>query len=249
MSQFTKVGTDAVTSATAEKDTQSSAHVPFPTGTTVKVRILSATDSAEYYAHGIYGKVSTFVPKTPAERNSKGFITGNPSVWDRAATLLYDEARSAKDAGNEQAAEQIRKEAYLLKSKRRYLVGFGNLQTGEFGFVDLTPKQAAGVFAAIKKYEKRLDKIAFELTKSGSSTDTTVSLSPIIDMDEDLTEAERANFDKLNGAAFDFSVFDGFLYEADEAEQTRNLVIAGFDIGRLGLTLSADTATAEPVNF
>lgn len=243
MSQFTKRGAAAVESATTEKDTSTSLHVPFPSGATLKVRIKSAEDSAEYYAHGIFGKVNTFVPKVPAERNAKGYVTANPSVWDRAAELLYADAKAAKESGDEAASEKLRNEAYLLKSKARYLIGFGNLETGEDGFVDLTPKQAAGVFAAIQKYAKRLDKTAFELSKTGSSTNTVVTLSPIIDMDEDLTEAERANFAKCGEKPFDFAAFEGFLFEADEAEQTKNLVIAGFDIGRLGLSIGASTAT------
>ena len=242
MSQFTKRGAAAVESATTEKEAKVSAHVPLPSGTTLKVRILSQEDSAEYYAHGIYGKVNTFVPKVPAERNANGYVTSNPSVWDRAADLLYADAKAESD---EKKAEALRKDAYLLKSKARYLVGFGNLETGEIGFVDLTPKQAKGIFATITKYAKKLDKLAFELSKTGASTDTVVSLSPILDMDEDLTEQERANFDKLAGVTFDFAAFDGFLFEADEAEQTKNLVIAGFDIGRLGLTLGAGANEPE----
>lgn len=246
MSQFTKRGSAAVESATAEKDATSSLHVPFPSGTTLKVRIKSAEDSAEYYAHGIFGKVNTFVPKEPADRNAKGYVTAKPSVWDRAADLLYADAKKVKDGGDEAAAEKIRNEAYLLKSKPRYLIGFGNVATGEDGFVDLTPKQASGVFAAIQKYAKRLDKTAFELTKTGSSTNTVVTLSPIIDMDEDLTDAERTNFAKLGENPFDFATFEGFLFEADEAEQTKNLVIAGFDIGRLGLSIGATQNNATP---
>jgi len=245
LSQFTKRGADAVSSATAEKETTASLHVAFPSGTTLKVRIKSAEDSAEYYAHGIFGKVNTFVPKIPAERNAKGYVTANPSVWDRAADLLYADAKAAKDAGDEKGAEKIRNEAYLLKSKPRYLVGFGNLETGTDGFVDLTPKQAKGVFAAIKKYAKKLGTLAFELSKTGSNTDTAVTLSPILDMDEDLTDKERANFAKLGEQPFDFAAFDGFLFEADEAEQTKNLVIAGFDIARLGLTIGAAASKTE----
>lgn len=244
MSQFTRKGSAAVSAATADKETKQSAHVPFPSGTTLKVRILSPEDSAEYYAHSIFGKVPTFVPKVPAERNERGFITGNPSLFDQAADLLYAEAKALKDAGNEAAAEKVRNEAYLLKSKPRYLVGFGNLETGELGFVDLTPKQAKTVFAAITKYAKKLDKLAFELSKTGSSTDTTVTLSPILDMDEDLSDAERENFGKLDGKQFEFALFDGFLYEADEAEQATNLVKAGFDISRLGLTIGATNASS-----
>lgn len=244
--QFTKRGSAAVESATAEKDTKDSIHVPFPSGTSLKVRIKSAEDSAEYYAHGVYGKVNTFVPKTPADRNAKGYVTGNHSVWDRAADLLYADARAAKEAGAPEAdVKLITDKAYLLKSKARYLIGFGNLETGGDGFVDLTPKQAKGVLAAITKYAKKLDKVAFELTKAGSSTDTTVTLSPVLDMDEDLTDQERANFAKCGETPFSFESFEGFLFEADEAEQTKNLVIAGFDIARLGLSIGAAAAKAD----
>lgn len=246
MSQFTRKGSAAVSAATAEKETGTSAHVPFPSGTTLKIRIKSGEDSAEYYAHGIYEKVKTFVPKVPAERNAKGYVTANPSVWDQAADLLYADATAAEKAGaTTDEVKAIRNEAYLLKGKPRYLVAFGNLETGEDSFVDLTPKQAKGVLAAITKYAKKLDKLAFELSKTGSSTDTVVTLSPIIDMDEDLTDVERANFEKCGAQSFNFELFEGFLYEADEAEQTKNLVIAGFDIGRLGLSIGA-TGGGQP---
>lgn len=243
--QFTKRGAAAVESATAEKDAKESAHVPFPSGTTLKIRIKSAEDSAEYYAYGVFGKVNTWVPKVPAERNAKGYVTANPTAWDRAAELLYADAKAAKDSGDEAKAEKLRNEAYMLKGKARYLVGFGNVETGEDGFVDLTPKQAAGVFATITKYAKKLGTVAFELTKAGSSTNTTVTLSPVLDMDEDLTDAERANFAKCGEAPFNFDTFEGFLFEADEAEQTKNLVIAGFDIGRLGLSIGSNAVPAD----
>jgi hypothetical protein len=242
---FTKRGAAAVTSATTEKDTKTSAIVTFSSGTSLKVRIKSKDDSVEYYAYSVFGKVNTFIPKEQAERNDKGYVTANPTVWDRAAQLLYDDAKALKDAGDEAGVEKIRQQAYLLKGKPKYLIGLGSLETGEDIVVDLTPKQAAGVFAAIAKYEKKLDKLAFELSKTGSSTNTVVSLSPILDMDEDLTDAERTNFAKCGEKPFDDKLFDGCLYVADEAEQTKNLVIAGFDIGRLGLTIGAAASNAD----
>lgn len=243
---FTKRGAEAVTSATTEKDTKTSAIVSFGSGTTLKVRVKSKEDSVEYYGYGLFGKVNTFVPKEPAERNAKGYITANPTPWDRAAQLLYDDAKAEKDAGNEAAAEKIRAQAYLLKGKPKYLVGFGSLETGEDIVVDLTPKQAASVFATIEKYAKKLGTMAFELSKTGSSTNTVVTLSPIIDMDEDLTEEERKNFAKAGETPFDFAVFESCLYVADEAEQVKNLVIAGFDIGRLGLSIGAASSASTP---
>lgn len=244
-SMFTKRGAAAVTSATAEKETKSSVLVSFTSGTTLKVRIKSKEDSVEYFAYGMFGKVSTFVPKNPADRNDRGYVTGNAGPWDRAAQLLYDDAKAAKDAGDEAKAEKIRQQAYLLKGKAKYLVAFGNLADGADIVVDLTPKQAAGVFATIEKYAKKLGTMAFELTKSGSSTNTTVTLSPIIDMDEDLTDAERANFAKAGEKPFDFEQFETCLFVADEAEQIKNLVVAGFDIARLGLSIGASGSNAN----
>jgi hypothetical protein len=243
---FTKRGAEAVESAQAEKDTKSSVIAPFSSGTTLKVRVKSKLDSVEYYAYSVFGKVNTFVPKEPAERNAKGYITANPTVWDKAADLIYADAKAAKDSGDEAGAEKIRNVAYQLKGKAKYLVGLGNLADGTDIVVDLTPKQAAGIFATIAKYEKKLATMAFELSKSGSSTNTVVTLSPIIDMDEDLTPEERANFAKCGENPFDFELFEDCLYVADEVEQTRNLVIAGFDIGRLGLTIGSTTSTSAP---
>lgn len=239
MSIFTKRGSEAVASATAEKDGGGSALVAFPSGTTLKVRVKSAEDSAEYYGYSIFKKVNTFVPEKPAERNGKGFITGNPTVWDRAADYYYGLAKKAREAGDEATAKEHSDAAYLFKGKPRYLMGFGSLETGEDIVVDLSAKQAKTIIAAIQKYAKKLDKIAFELSKSGSSTDTAVTLTPILDMDEDLTDAERANFAKTGEKPFDFALFEDCLYIADETEQIKNLVVAGFDIGILGLTLGA----------
>lgn len=241
MSIFTKRGADAVTSAQAEKDEKDSVMLPFTSGTTYKVRIKAVDESVEYYGYGMFGKVNTFVPKNPSERNAKGYVTANPTAWDRAAALLYEDAKAAKDAGDEAGAEKIRQQAYLLKGKPKYLLAFVNLESGAYGVVDLTPKQAAGVFATIQKYAKKLDKLAFELAKTGSSTNTVVTLSPLLDIDEDLTKEERANFDKAAEIGpFDFELFETCLYVADEAEQTKNLVIAGFDIARLGLSIGAN---------
>ncbi|MGG4453177.1 hypothetical protein [Brevibacillus porteri] len=241
MSIFTKKGSEAVAAATAEKDTKGSAIVSFNGGTTLKVRVKSVEDTAEYYGYGIYNKVNTFVPKQPAERNAKGFITTNPTVWDQAANYYYGLAKETKERGDEKAAEELSKKGYLYKGKPRYLIGLGSLETGENIVVDLTAKQGKTVIAAMQKYAKKLDKVAFELSKTGSSTDTVVTLTPILDMDEDLTDAECVNFAKCGEKPFDFALFDDCLYLADETEQIKNLVVAGFDIGILGLTLGANT--------
>ncbi|WP_235847603.1 hypothetical protein [Paenibacillus tuaregi] len=159
--------------------------------------------------------------------------------------MLYADAKAAKDAGaSEDAVKKITDEAYLYRGKQRFLRAFFDLTTGKDIVVDLSPKQEKTLKAVIEKYAKKLGSIAFELTKTGSSTNAVVALSPIIDMDEDLTEAERANFAKVGEKPFDLAEFETCLYVADEEEQTKNLVVAGFDIARLGLSIGAAASSS-----
>ncbi|MEW9697996.1 hypothetical protein [Paenibacillus sp. SI8] len=244
MSLFTKRGADAVNSAvTNDGGAKDSPIVSLKSGTSYKVGVKSVADVAEYYGYSIFKKVNTFVPKNPASRNAKGFVTGNATVWDRAAESLYTEADAAKDAGASEAdVKKLTDEAYLYRGKPRFLRAFYDLDSGKDIVVDLSPKQEKTIKAVIQKYANKLGKIAFELSKTGESTSAVVALSPIIDMDEDLTDKQRENYAKLGASPFDMESLETCLYVADEAEQIKNLVIAGFDIGRLGLTYGGDSA-------
>ncbi|MGM0904219.1 MAG: hypothetical protein ACQEXB_24335 [Bacillota bacterium] len=248
MSQFER-GADALNSLNATNEGASgnkAEFASFKSGTTYKVRVLGTADLIRFYSYGIFKKVNSFVAKNPSVKNPKGFPVDNLTPWDQAFKYYQDIAFAARDKGNATAEEENRNLAYQFKPKERYALGFIDLETGEPLIVDLSKKQAQTVNATIVKYEKKLGKIAFELAKSGSSTSTVVSLSPIIDMDEDLSDKERGNFGKLDGAEFDMSLFDGLLYEADEKEQIENLVAAGFDITLIGLSIGAnDDAPAE----
>jgi hypothetical protein len=245
MSLFTKKGEAAAQATNDNGGGAESPIVSFKSGTTYKVGVKSVNDVAEYYGYGIFKKVNTFCPKNPAVRNARGFIESSPSVWDRAADLLYADAKKAEEAGASEAdVKPIRDEAYLYRGKKRYLRAFFDLATGKDIVVDLSPKQETQIKAVIEKYAKKLGKVAFELGKTGQSTNAAVALSPVLDMDEDLTDVERANYGKLADAPFDLESFETCLYVADEAEQVKNLVVAGFDIARLGLSIGAAPSTA-----
>lgn len=239
MSMFTKRGEDAVNSAaTNDGGGSESPIVSFKSGTVLKVGVKSINDVAEYYGYSIYKKVNTFVPKNPAERNAKGYITANPTVWDQAADALYEDAKAAKEAGSSDAdVKLITDEAYLYRGKPRFLRAFFDLTTGKDVVVDLSPKQEKTIKDAIAENADDLDTIAFKLTKKGEGTSAVVALSAIVKMDRDLTAEERANFAKITEKPFDMDSLETCLYVADEAEQTKNLVIAGFDIARLGLSI------------
>jgi len=246
LSLFTKKGEEAAQATNEQGGAEESPIVSFKSGTTIKVGVKSVNDVAEYYGYGMFGKVNTFVPKNPATRNRNGYVDANPSLWDQAADLLYADAKAAKEAGaSEDAVKVITDEAYLYKGKKRYLRAFFDLATGKDIVVDFSPKQETQIKAVIEKYAKKLGKVAFELAKTGKSTNAVVSLSPMLDIDEELTDEERVNFAKLAEVPFDLEAFETCLYVADEAEQTKNLVIAGFDIGRLGLSIGANAAASN----
>lgn len=246
MSIFTKKGEAAAAATNDNGGGSESPIVSFKSGSTYKVGVKSVNDVAEYYGYGIFKKVNTFVPKNQPVRNARGFIDSNPSVWDRAAELLYGDAKKAEESSASEAdVKPIKEEAYLFRGKKRYLRAFYDLETGKDIVIDLSPKQETAIKAVIEKYAKKLGKVAFELGKTGTSTNAAVSLSPVLDMDEDLTDAERANFAKLGSAPFDLESFETCLYVADEAEQVKNLVIAGFDIARLGLSIGATVAKTD----
>jgi len=255
MSMFTKVGAAAAAVSGNDGGGNDSPIVSFKSGSLYKVGVKSINDVAEYYGYGIYKRVNTFVPKNPSVRNSRGFIESNPSIWDKAADLLYADAKAAEESGaSESDVKDIRDEAYLFRGKKRYLRAFYDLTTGKDIVVDLSPTQEATLKAAIEENADDLDVIAFKLAKKGAGTAAVVSLSAIVKPERDLTDEERVNFAKIGETPFDLNSFETCLYVADEAEQTKNLVIAGFDIARLGLSIGAivtksdEAADAKPIS-
>ncbi|MDQ0270772.1 hypothetical protein [Cytobacillus purgationiresistens] len=251
MSQFVS-GADALNALNATNDgggNSSAEFASFKSGTTYKVRALGTADLIKFYSYGIFKKVNSFVAKNPSVKNARGFAESNFTPWDLASKYYADLKKKAEDAGNQTKVDEYKAEAGKYRAKERFALGFIDLATGEPIIVDLSRKQAQGVAAVIKKYEKKLGKLAFELTKAGSSTSTVVSLSPVIDMDEDLTDAERANFEKVDGKEFDMTLFDGLLFEADEKQQIENLVAAGFDITLIGLSIGGSESAADTANI
>lgn len=230
-----KKGAAAIGALTTTNDGgASSAEItPFKSGTTLKVRVKGTDDLAQYFNYGIFGKVYSFVPQQPAERNEKGFVIGNPTPWDKAAQYYQDLANKATSKDEQ---EKLKAQARLFRGKEKYLMGFYDLTSGKDIVVDLTKAQALGVYQSIMEYEEELESLAFKLSKTGESTSTTVTLAPIINMKKGLTDEERANFEKSAGEPFNANLFDGVLYEADESEQIENLIKAGFDPTLIGLS-------------
>jgi len=226
MGYISKRGVDAAKSATAEQQHDASkALVTLKSGTTLKVRVLSKNDSAEYFAASVY-KVFNTTPVAP----------GN--LYQKAANILFEQAKSA---ATQAEADELKAKARALKPKPRYLFGFINLENGEPIVIDLSKAQAQVIYQALEKYEKKIGKVAFELSKSGTGTSTVVSFSPVLDMDEDLTEVERKNFEEAGGKEFPAELFEKVLYMKTEEEQLADLKAFGFDVSLLGLEGSSES--------
>lgn len=226
-----------------------------PSGTTLKVKLAGTGAVMRYYGYNVYGRVKTFIAEKPSDRNEKGFVTANHTPWDLASKYYYDRAFKLIE-GNDDADEvkaikdsaAYRKESsegYKFSGKPRYAVGLIDIEVGKEIVLDFTKKQFEDVIKpALIKYDSKRDKVAFEISKEGSSTNTKVSIMPLLD---DLTDKEQANFDKFVGKDFNVKLFEGLLFEADEKTQIENLVAAGFDITLIGLSIGAKTS--EPTDI
>lgn len=207
MSYITKKGAGAIESALQEGNGNAKkAMFKLNSGTSVKVRVPSVEDIVEVWIHSVFDCFTS----TPCTRDD---------YYDMAVELLYSDANSA----DEDTAKDIRKVAGLLRAKPRYLMGFINLDSGEPIIIDFSKKQAQGVLATIKKYEKRLDKLAFELSKTGKGQSTTVALNVLIDPEEDLNDTQRKHFEESAGKQIPDEIYENCLYVKKPSEQLEDL--------------------------
>lgn len=202
--------------------------IPKPGQAPLVVKLLGDEDYVLYEAH------TNFKPRINTTPCSKP--AGKEDLYDKAAALMFEDIKAELEAGviSEEEAKEKRRFAAQLLPKRRYLFGFVDLSTGEPIIVEMTEKQGNAVIEVIENYAKYIDKKAFELGKSGSGTNTSVVLMPVIELDE-LTEEQQANFEKYKGKEFDSEAFGKLFRFKSEEEQARDLLNFGFDVTRLGI--------------
>lgn len=241
-------GAEALAALTAENGggNASQSFAPFKSGSSYRVRVMTAQDLVTYYGYSIFKVVNTFVADSPSTLGTNGFPKDNLTLWDKASDYYAKLAFAAED---EKAKETLMEQSRQYRGKLRFIVAFIDLDTALPIYVDLSKAQAQAVHAVIAKAGAagKLGKKAFELEKNGSGTSTTVAL-PQMDLDE-LTEKQASNFEKV--ADFAGYNYDGLLYEANEAEQAKFLTQAGFDLSLIGVSPEAkgSAETAEDGDF
>lgn len=198
-------------------------------GESIIVKLLGTRDFVAYYVYGSFKpKVNTFAAKNPSKKSKKGYPVEDLTPWDLAWKYHADKSEEYRDKHST--------EAYKYRPKKRVFFGFYDLDNGKCIVVDFTANQANAIIDTIKNNEKRIDKMAFQLTKQGSSTSTTASLIPLPFIEDDLTEKQLENFNNAPDK-FDDSKYEGLVYEADEDEQLLALDTMGFDVKLIGKEL------------
>lgn len=225
MSNF-KFGEEAGNFRDEESSASNNNFTSLSSGTTLYVKVIDKNAKMSYYGYGMYKpQVYTFAAKNPSKKSAKGYPVENLTPWDKAWKYHADQSEKFQDFHSI--------EAYKYSPKLRGSYGFYDLTSGEQIVVDFTKKQAEVIQNAIDKNEKRLDRMAFELSKEGSSTNTVVSMMPVTFPEEDLTEEQQKNFENAP-EEFDFSLFEGVVYEMDDEEQIKKLHEVGFDVTKIG---------------
>lgn len=201
-------------------------------GTTLVVKAASMAEDTyvpalmSFFSYGIYNKVKSFVAKNPSVKSKKGYPTDNLTCWDKAWKFHFDQSEKFGDHHSNEAGK--------YKVKKRFAVAFIDLETGLPIVVDLSNDQATAVYAVLDKYKNKVGKLAFELSKTGSGTKTTVTLTPVIDAEGDLTDKQFKHFKEASHVV-DKSIFEGVLYELDDLTMLQKLYWeAGFDVTKIG---------------
>lgn len=230
-----KVGAGAL-GALNRPDEEGASFTSFKSGTTFLVKVLGEEDLMQFYSYGIFKKVDSFTAENPSVKTPNGYPKENLTPWDKAWKFHKDQSKEWDDAHG--------KASSLYRPKERYAMAFFDLEEGKEIIIDVSRNQAQTLHQVISKYSKRLDTLAFELTKQGSGQNTTVTLSPVIDFEEDLTEKQQKNYSEAP-KEFDLELFKGLTKSLSEEDMVKELVRAGFDVTKIGYEVPDMSETEE----
>jgi hypothetical protein len=202
------------------------------------VKVAGPEDYVLFFEHGFFGGFKSTLCHDAAGHGADLYCKAHKVLLaehNQKRDKLKEEGKSKEDI--KKLLEDEWKAAYSLKAKANYLMAFIDLDTGEPIIVKATEKQGNGVIDVIEKNhsKNRLDKLAFELYKTGEGSGTTIKLDAVIDMEEDLTDKQRENFEKAKGMEIPESAFANIFSFRDEDKQIEDLQFIGFDLSKIGV--------------
>ncbi|MTV50779.1 hypothetical protein GJ688_17750 [Heliobacillus mobilis] len=201
MGVITAKGKDAKESAN-KKNSQidfKKVYIRLKDGESVRVRILTPEDYVEYRAHGSF---------------QQGIYT-QPCIQPAGQKCAHCEA---SQSGLE--------EYEGLRARKRYLFAMADLDEGMIRVFDGSRGQAQGLIDTIENYADHLKDLAFIFKRTGSKTDTTYTLNPIIKLKAD----DREKFEQFSETTVEDAFYETVLQPRTRQQQIEELQKAGFPV-------------------
>lgn len=220
-------------------------------GESIVVRIPSTKDFKEYKSHGgLFLSEKFQIYNCACLAHVNGF-----DPYDKAVKELYTDLDGLKETKGEKSDEfkVLNKLVYDLRAKKKILLGFFDLETGDEIVLELTHNQGKTIAAQIQEYGESVYEIPFKISKQGTKTETTVTLMPIMNK-VTLNGTQAKNFGATAGQIFNQELFSKVLYTKTDEQMIKDLNTIGFDVTRIGYEvpemdeLKTDEEVKEAVN-
>ena len=197
MSVITARGQQVQDSINSKKIDLKEVYIRLKDGDSGKVRVLGLYDYVEYKAHGSF---------------THGIYT-QPCIAVTGKECPLCKAANSGEEGFD-----------VLYAKKRYVFALGDLATGTIKVWDCSKNQAKALIEQINEYKDDIDTLAFNFKRTGTKTETTFSLNPIIRLTGD--DAEK--FSKFDGVKVEDELFEQVLQARSEELMLKVLDAADF---------------------
>lgn len=165
----------------------------------VKVRVLGLVDYIEYKAHSSFAhKVYTQPCIAPTGEECPNCVASKSGIDG------FDD----------------------LYARKRYLFAFADLDKGVLRVWDCSRNQAKDLQLQIEEYADDINDIAFNFKRTGSGTDTSYKLNPILKMKGD----DQEKFDHFDGVEVTMDFFESVLVPRTRDFMIKTLGEAGFPV-------------------
>ena len=188
-------------------------------GESVKVRILGVEDFVEYKAH------------------ANGFNLGVYSQPCIAPTGVDCPLCVAHKSGVEGFEDP-------LKVTNRYMVAMADIETGELRVWDCSKKQLKTFISQLEEYKEIIEdgeELAFTFKRTGTGTETSYTLSPILKLKKDLQES----YHKFDDQEVEVDFFETVLQPRSEKMMVSILKDAGFPTDEFFPHVQLDDESAD----
>lgn len=186
-------------------------------GESVKVRVLGLADYVQYKAHSDYGNK----------------IYTQPCIAPTGKTCPLCTAGKSGD-------EQFKN----LYAKNRYLFAFADITTGKLRVWDCSYGQAKDLIGQIKEYADDINETAFNFKRTGTKTDTSYKLNPILKLKGDDVD----KFHAFDDASVELSFFESCLQPKSEQLMMDVLNEAGFPVSEYFPEYIPSSEQPDPTN-